>query len=251
MFDRLAQDETFNPSLFLAPNGADNILLANDTFANGLNPQITRVTDLSDSGIQVDMTRLQLDGGLQFILDDSFASFDAGALDPNSFSSASDIVSLLTDASSVFGDYYFEYAVDVGGQTATGLMTVQVTPEVQLDAVTSVTVAEDNPILVSDLITSRTYGPGDRLILEGLPEGTRIYAQANADGDEGYTGVNLDITVADSSIAYIDTEWLLPWRFDDIEIVLPENYKTDFSFEMTLKAQYESASASAADSVLS
>jgi len=245
----MASDGSLNPTVFLSTTGADNVLFDNDAFASSLDPTIIRVTNLGSSDISVDLTRMQLDGGLQFVFGDSFATFDAEALDASSFSSATDIITLLTTASESFGDYYFEYAVDVGGQTATGLMTLHVVPEIQLDAVTSISVNEDAPILLSDLITSRTYGPGDRLVLEGLPEGTQVIAQANADGDEGYTGASLSLTASTGALV-IGPEWLLPWRFDDIEVYLPENYKTDFTLELTLKAQYESASASSTDTIL-
>ena len=245
----MASDGSLNPTSFLSTTDADNVLFDNDVFASSVDPTIMRVTNLGSSDISVDLTRMQLDGGLQFVFGDSFATFDAEALDASSFSSATDIITLLTTASESFGDYYFEYAVDVGGQKATGLMTLHVVPEIQLDAVTSISVNEDAPILLSDLIITRTYGPGDRLVLEGLPEGTQVIAQANADGDEGYTGASLSLTASTGALV-IGPEWLLPWRFDDIEIVLPDNYKVDFTFDLTLKAQYESASVSSTDTIL-
>lgn len=248
----MASDGSLNPTVFLSTTGADNVLFDNDAFASSLDPTIIRVTNLGSSDISVDLTRMQLDGGLQFVFGDSFAIFDAEALDASSFSSATDIITLLTTASESFGDYYFEYAVDVGGQTATGLMTLHVVPEIQLDAVTSISVNEDAPILLSDLITSRTYGPGDRLVLEGLPEGTQIVSEDSSltgSDDSDLELKSLDLTASTGALV-IGPEWLLPWRFDDIEIVLPDNYKVDFTFELTLKAQYESASASSTDTVL-
>ena len=53
-------------------------------------------------------------------------------------------------------------------------MTIQITPDVELDLEDTFTVGEDQTIMLADLVNTRTFGPGDQMVLDGLPVGTIV-----------------------------------------------------------------------------
>ena len=156
---------------------------------------------------------------------------------------------------SSYGDYYFSYKVrvDATGEVAMGHFTVQISPEAEFTlspaSIQEAVKVNYSTISLSELITLDTFGPGDKLSIEGLPQGSNITGFFDADEDGIADIDNLLIQQNGDFPIMIPTQYLLGTRFPSLELNIPGNVSGTFDVGVTLSSRYGSASSSTTKSV--
>ena len=156
---------------------------------------------------------------------------------------------------SSYGDYYFSYKVrvDATGEVAMGHFTVQVSPEAEFTlspaSVQEAVRVNYSTIKLSELITLDTFGPGDKLSIEGLPQGSNITGFFDANGD-GIADID-DLLIQQNSDfpMMIPAQYLLGTRFPSLELNIPGNVSGTLDVKITLSSRYGSASSTTTKSV--